>query len=78
MQLTKDFIILVVISCLIASPLALYFLQSWLRRYDYRVSLGPGVFLISALGAIAITLITVSFQTIKAAFANPVKSLKSE
>jgi putative ABC transport system permease protein len=78
MQLTKDFIVLVVISCLIASPAALYFLQSWLQKYDYRVSIGPAVFIVSALGAIIITLVTVSFQTIKAAFANPVKSLKSE
>jgi putative ABC transport system permease protein len=76
--LSKDFIVLVVISCVIASPAALYFLQSWLQKYDYRISIGPGVFIVSALSAIAITLVTVSFQTIKAAFANPVKSLKSE
>jgi putative ABC transport system permease protein len=76
--LSKDFIALVVISCLIASPAAMYFLQSWLQKYDYRITIGPGVFVISALAAIAITLITVSFQTLKAAFANPVKSLKSE
>jgi putative ABC transport system permease protein len=78
MLLSKDFIVLVVISCLIASPAALYFLQNWLRKYDYRIIIGPGIFIVSALAAIAITLITISFQTIKAAFANPVKSLKSE
>jgi putative ABC transport system permease protein len=78
MLLSKDFIVLVVISCMIASPAALYFLQNWLRKYDYRIIIGPGVFVVSALAAIAITLITISFQTIKAAFANPVKSLKSE
>jgi ABC-type antimicrobial peptide transport system permease subunit len=78
MLLSTDFVVLVIISCVIASPAALYFLQSWLQKYDYRISIGPGVFIISALAAIALTLVTVSFQTLKAAFANPVKSLKSE
>jgi len=76
--LSKDFIVLVVISCLIASPLAYYFLQNWLMKYDYRISIGPGVFFVSALLAIVITLITISFQAIKAALMNPVKSLKNE
>jgi len=76
--LSKDFILLVVISCLIASPLSYYFLQGWLLKYDYRISIGPGVFIVSALLAIIITLITISFQAIKAALMNPVKSLKSE
>jgi ABC-type antimicrobial peptide transport system permease subunit len=78
LMLTKDFILLVLISCLIASPLALYFLQSWLQQYSYRITIGPGVFLMAAGTAIAITVITVSFQAIKAALANPVKSLHSE
>jgi putative ABC transport system permease protein len=76
--LSKDFVLLVIISCVIASPVALYFLQSWLQKYDYRVNIGPGVFIISAVAAIVITLITISFQAIKAAIANPVKSLRSE
>ncbi|MFT3935027.1 MAG: ABC transporter permease [Chitinophagaceae bacterium] len=76
--LSKDFIVLVLISCAIATPIALYFLQNWLQRYDYRISIGPGVFIISALGAILITIITISFQAIKAALANPVKSLRTE
>jgi putative ABC transport system permease protein len=76
--LSKDFIFLVLISCVIASPLAFYFLQKWLQKYDYHITVGPGVFLISALAAIVITIITVSFQSIKAAIANPVKSLRSE
>jgi predicted permease len=76
--LSKDFILLVTISCVIASPVALYFLQGWLQKYDYRISIGPGVFIISALAAIIITLLTISFQAIKAAVANPVKSLRSE
>ncbi|MDR6943222.1 ABC transporter permease [Mucilaginibacter pocheonensis] len=76
--LSKDFVLLVIISCVIASPIALYILQNWLQKYDYRVSVGPGVFVISAVVAIAITLVTISFQAIKAAVANPVKSLRSE
>ncbi|MBS1916725.1 MAG: ABC transporter permease [Bacteroidetes bacterium] len=76
--LSKEFIVLVLISCVIASPFAFYFLQNWLQKYDYRISIGVSVFVISAVLAIAVTLITVSFQAIKAAMANPVKSLRSE
>ncbi len=76
--LSKDFIALVLISCLIASPIAYYFLQNWLLKYDYRIGIGPVVFILSALLAIIITIITISFQAIKAAVANPVKSLRSE
>jgi ABC-type antimicrobial peptide transport system permease subunit len=76
--LSGDFILLVVISCLIASPVAFYFLRDWLQKYDYRITIGPGVFLLSALVAIVITLMTISFQAIKAALTNPVKSLRSE
>lgn len=76
--LSKDFVLLVLISCVIASPVAFYFLQGWLQKYDYRITVGPGVFIISALAAIVITLVTISFQAIKAAIANPVKSLRSE
>jgi putative ABC transport system permease protein len=76
--LTKDFIVLVIISCVIASPVAFYFLQNWLQNYYYRISIGPGVFIISAIMAIVITIITVSFQAIKTAVANPVKSLRTE
>ncbi len=76
--LSADFILLVTISCIIASPIALYFLRNWLQKYEYRISIGPGVFIFSALAALIITLITISFQAIKAALTNPVKSLRSE
>lgn len=76
--LSRDFILLVMISCVIASPIALYFLRNWLQKYDYRITIGPGVFILSALAALIITLITISFQAIKAALTNPVKSLRSE
>jgi ABC-type antimicrobial peptide transport system permease subunit len=76
--LSKDFIVLVLISCVIASPVAFYFLKNWLQKYDYRISIGVSVFIVSALMAILITIITISFQAIKAAIANPVKSLRTE
>ena len=76
--LSKDFIVLVIISCVIASPVALYFLENWLQKYNYRISIGADVFVLSAAMAIIITLVTISFQAIKAAVANPVKSLRSE
>jgi putative ABC transport system permease protein len=76
--LSKDFILLVLISCVIASPIALYFLEGWLQKYDYRIIIGPGVFLLSAATAIIITIFTVSYQAIASALTNPVKSLHSE
>ncbi|MGN6530411.1 MAG: ABC transporter permease, partial [Ginsengibacter sp.] len=76
--LSKDFIMLVLISCIIAAPVSFYFLHRWLMNYDYRIHIGAGVFVFGGLGALLITLITVSFQSIQAAIANPVKSLRSE
>ncbi|HEX3384274.1 MAG TPA: ABC transporter permease [Mucilaginibacter sp.] len=78
LMLSRDFILLVVISCVIASPVAFYYLHNWLEKYTYRVSIGVGVFIASGIAAIVITLFTISFQAIKAALANPVKSLRSE
>ena len=76
--LSKDFIVLVMISCVIASPIAFYFLQNWLQQYYYRITISPVVFIVSGIAAIIITIITISFQAIKAAIANPVKSLRTE
>ena len=76
--LSKEFIVLVLLSCVIASPVALYFLNGWLQHYDYRISISPFVFVLAAVAAIVITIITISFQAIKAAIANPVKSLRTE
>jgi len=77
-MLSKDFVLLVIISCLIAGPVAWYFLNQWLQAYEYRTSISWWIFAVSALGALSITLLTVSFQAIKAALANPVKSLRTE
>ena len=76
--LSRDFILLVILSCAIASPIALYLLQNWLQKYDYRISIGPSVFVLATGIGILITLLTVSYQAIKAALANPVKSLRNE
>ncbi len=76
--LSKDFISLVLISLVIASPIAYYFMHNWLQNYEYRSDMSWWIFAVTGLGAITITLLTVSYQSIKAALANPVKSLRSE
>jgi ABC-type antimicrobial peptide transport system permease subunit len=76
--LSKDFVVLVVISLLIASPVAYYFMHRWLQNYQYRAEISWWIFGITSIGAIIITLLTVSYQSIRAALANPVKSLRSE
>ena len=76
--LSKDFAVLVFISIIIASPVAYYFMHNWLRNYQYHTDVAWWIFIVTAIGAILITLITVSFQSIKAALANPIKSLKTE
>ncbi|MGN6395192.1 MAG: ABC transporter permease [Mucilaginibacter sp.] len=76
--LSADFIVLVVIAFLIAVPVALYSMKSWLQHYTYRADISWWIFAAAAVGAILITLLTVSYQSIKAAWQNPVKSLKSE
>jgi hypothetical protein len=77
-MLSKDFVMLVIISCALAIPIAWYFLHNWLNDYEYRTDISWWIFAIAALGALLITLVTVSFQAVKAALANPVKSLRSE
>jgi len=76
--LSTEFFVLVLVSCIIAAPIAWYYLESWLTNYDYRIQVRWPVFILAALTALLITLLTVSFQAIKAAIANPVKSLRTE
>ncbi|HWD86612.1 MAG TPA: FtsX-like permease family protein [Mucilaginibacter sp.] len=76
--LSRDFAILVTISLIVASPLAYYLMHHWLNNYQYHTGVAWWIFAVTAIGAIAITLLTVSYQSIKAALANPVKSLRSE
>ena len=77
-MLSGDFVGLVVLSCLIAIPIAWYLLHQWLQNYTYHTPISWWIFVAAGVGAILITLITVSFQSIKAALMNPVKSLRSE
>lgn len=77
-MLSKDFVMLVFISCAIAVPLAWYALHQWLQQYEYRTQLSWWVFVMAATGALVITLATVSYHAVKAAIMNPVKSLKAE
>ncbi|MDJ1491842.1 ABC transporter permease [Cytophagaceae bacterium DM2B3-1] len=76
--LSKDFVRLVFVSFLFAIPTAWYFMNQWLQKYEYRTTISWWVFVVTGLGALLITLLTISFQSLKAAFANPVKSLRSE
>jgi len=76
--LSKEFIILVVIALLIASPIAWYAMNKWLLNYNYHINIAWWVFVLSGVIAIMITLATVSFQSLKAALMNPIKSLRSE
>jgi hypothetical protein len=76
--LSKDFVLLVIISLFIASPVAWYFMSRWLEDFVYRIHISWWVFVLAGSVAILIALFTVSFQAIKAAIANPVKSLRTE
>jgi putative ABC transport system permease protein len=76
--ITANFILLVGISCFIAFPVAYFFMDKWLRVFPYNTGLSVTPFLLSALAVLLITMLTVIFHTIRAAIANPVKSLRSE
>jgi len=76
--LSKDFIVLVIIAFVISVPVSWYFMENWLRNYSYRTSLPWWIFILAGIGALLITLVTVSFQAIRAALADPVKSLRTE
>jgi ABC-type antimicrobial peptide transport system permease subunit len=76
--LSRDFLLLVGVSCVIASPVAYYFLHHWLAGYYYRITINPVVFFVAGSMAIVITALTVGSQAVKSALMNPVKSLRSE
>jgi ABC-type antimicrobial peptide transport system permease subunit len=77
-MLSKEFVLLVIVSFLIAVPVAWFYLHQWLQKYEYRTDISAWIFAVSGIAAMSITLLTVSFQAIKAALANPVKSLRTE
>ncbi len=76
--LSKDFLKLILLACAIAFPVAWWMMHSWLQGYRYRIEISWLIFLVAGISAMLIALITVSFQAIKAAIANPVKSLRAE
>lgn len=77
-MLSKEFILMVILSSFLAIPIAYYFLTDWLVKYEYRTVISVWIFVFTIIGALVITLLTVSYQAIKAALMNPVKSLRSE
>lgn len=76
--LSKDFVLLVVISLIIAIPMGWYLMHNWLQNYHYHSEISWWIFAVAGVGILIITLLTVSFQSVKAALMNPVKSLKAE
>ena len=77
-KLSKEFVILVVTANIIAWPIAYYFMNGWIKSFSYRTDIGILIFVLSAISAVGIALLTVSFQAYKAANTNPVESLKHE
>lgn len=76
--LSRDFSVLVIISCVVAIPVASYFLNGWLENYEYRVQIAWWVYALSAAGGFVVALLTVSYHSLKASFGNPVDALRSE
>lgn len=76
--LSKEFVLLVLLSLVIAIPIAYYFMHNWLQNYQYRTPISWWIFVVSSAGAVLVTLATVSFQAIKSAYGNPVKNLRTE
>jgi ABC-type antimicrobial peptide transport system permease subunit len=76
--LSYDFLKLVLFSCMMAFPLALWVMSNWLQQYDYRIKIDAWIFLLAGAIAVIIAFITISFQTIRAAMANPVNTLRTE
>ena len=76
--LSKDFLKLVILSLVLASPIAWYFMSKWLNDFAYRINMSFWIFLLAGSMALLIAFITISFQSIRAAIANPVTSLRSE
>jgi putative ABC transport system permease protein len=76
--LSREFLVFVIIAVLIASPIAWYAMEQWLEEYAYKINISWWMFVIAGFAALAIALLTVSFQAIRAAIANPATSLRSE
>jgi putative ABC transport system permease protein len=77
-MLSRDFVVLVIISCLIATPIVYYLMSNWLEKYEYRTGIPWLIFLLTFAAAVMITILTVSYQAIRVGMMNPVKSLRAE
>ena len=77
-MLSKDFLKLVLLACVLAFPLSWWIMNQWLQSFAYRINMSGWIFLVAGLISLLIALATVSFQAIKAALANPVRSLGTE
>ncbi|GGH32235.1 ABC transporter permease [Dyadobacter endophyticus] len=75
---SKEFIQLIAIAFVLSAPVAWWAMESWLKNFEYKISLNPAIFLLALLATVVVALLTVSFQSVKAALTNPVKSLRSE
>jgi putative ABC transport system permease protein len=78
MLLSKDFIKLILLAAAVATPLCWWAMNIWLQGFAYRISIGPSVFLEAGLIALGVAMVTIGWQAIKAALANPIRSLRNE
>ena len=78
MMLSRDFLMLIIIAAVIAFPIAWWAMYKWLQDFEYRIGVGWWIFILSGFIAILVALFTISFQAVRAAVSNPVKSLRSE
>ena len=75
---SKEFTVLIIVAFAISAPLGWYIMHKWLQDFTYKISIGPGIFILAIVASVAIAWVTVGYKAIKAALANPVKSLRSE
>jgi ABC-type antimicrobial peptide transport system permease subunit len=75
---SKEFTVLILVAFIISAPVGWYLMNNWLHGYAYKITIGPGIFLLAIIGSVCIAWATVGYKAIKAAMANPVKSLRSE
>jgi ABC-type antimicrobial peptide transport system permease subunit len=78
MMLSKNFVGLVILSCVLAVPIAYYYMNAWLLNFEYRINVSWSIFVVSIAGAILMTLITISFHISRITRANPINSLRTE
>lgn len=73
---SKEFVYIIIVSTLVASPLAYHFMQEWLQSFEYRIDIGIGLFILAGLSALVVTIITIGIQSVKTARTNPIDTLK--